>query len=88
MLAYANIINAVKYFILMFTKYLIKLGLEQILRIYRAYELHLTERIHELKKNKQIFRVYHKKYLIIIVMTKMKTKLTEIPEIIVRLNWV
>jgi hypothetical protein len=81
MLAYANIINAVKYFILMFTKYLIKLGLEQILRIYRAYELHLTQRI-------QIIRVYHKKYLIIIVMTKMKTKLTEIPDIIVKLNWV
>jgi hypothetical protein len=89
MLAYANIINAVKYFILMFSKYLIKLGLEQILRIYRAYELHLTQRIHELKKNnKQIFRVYHKNYLIIIVMTKMKTKLTEIPGIIVKLNWV
>ena len=35
MLAYANIINAVKYF-LMFTKYLIKLGLEQIPRITRA----------------------------------------------------
>ena len=50
MLAYANIINAVKYFILMFTKYLIKLGLEQILRISRDYELHLTQRIHELKK--------------------------------------
>jgi hypothetical protein len=50
MLAYANIINAVKYFILMFSKYIIKLGLEQILRIYRAYELHLTQRIHELKK--------------------------------------
>jgi hypothetical protein len=51
MLAYANIINAVKYFILMlFTKYLIKLGLEQIPRIYRANELHLTQKIHKLEK--------------------------------------
>lgn len=36
MLAYANIINMVEYFILMFDNYLIKLGLEQIPRIDRA----------------------------------------------------
>ena len=36
MLAYANIINAVEYFILIFDNYLIKLLLEQIPRIARA----------------------------------------------------
>jgi len=50
MLAYANIINAVKYFILILLNIFIKLGLEQIPRIYRAHELHLTQRIHELEK--------------------------------------
>ena len=36
MLAYANIINAVEYFLLIFNNYLIKLGLEQIPRLARA----------------------------------------------------